>query len=641
MAAVVLTETPGGDPYAGIPAGPVLAAMLAEVCVADLPGQQVAAWLRATFRQRNHDDLMLLDAIRETCRARADTCRRVLDDGFAPRVAAANLGWSAITASARYGLAVFVLDAQPALGEAMRAGVLEARKAEIFDAATEGLEEHQVSEVVRIVLPEAPGLAYQALRERILEVARALDPAWAAGRLAAAVARARVATRPSPSGAVDLCGYDLPPDLAQDAKAHLDALAVAVQARLAVLGVDLGVGFLSARIFTRLLDGTLAGHDDPAVIDAITAEFSGDPDNPNPGLDPDDDPDDGPDGNGPGDGGPDDSGPDGDAPDGDSPDDTGRDDDRPDRPDDGPGADGPVGSESGTSESGGGPVVEPYPDEVALRMRLSTLLGHDQHPAELPGLAGTLPEIARRRAHDLGAASWQILVHDPTGHLQHLLVLRAPPDAARDPRHRRRTVQITTPAALLDTLDPEAHADTGLAPWLATLLRAYHRSRDAPPEEHPATTDRDAHRRLPGAALRRWIDARDPICVAPGCRTPARRCEHDHTLDHHHGGRTHADGLGNLCRADHHAKHRRGWTYRQPTPGRFMITDPTGTVHHTASQVVRPLPAPAPALHPAPDDPPPPRNTAAGLGTLEHLLATRPTRRRPPRPTEEDDDPPF
>lgn len=270
MAVVVGTETPGGDPFAGIPAGPGLAAALAGVDVAGLAGQQVAAWMRAAFRQRNHDDVVFLDALRQTCRSRADECRRVLDDGFAPKAAAANLGWSPITASARYGLACFVLDAQPALGAAMYAGVLEERKADIFDSATEGLEDEQVAEVVRIVLPEAPGLAYQALRERILEVARALDPAWAAGRLAAAVARARVATRTSPSGAVDLCGYDLPPDLAQDAKAHLDALAVQVQARLAFLGVDLGVGFLSARIFTRLLDGTLAGFDDPAVIESLS-----------------------------------------------------------------------------------------------------------------------------------------------------------------------------------------------------------------------------------------------------------------------------------------------------------------------------------------------------------------------------------
>ncbi|MDL5156700.1 HNH endonuclease signature motif containing protein [Actinomycetospora termitidis] len=659
MAAVVETETPGGDPFAGIPAGPELAAALATTPVAQLPGQHVAAWMRATFRQRNHDDAVLLDAIRQACRSRADDCRRVLDDGFAPKIAAANLGWSAITAGARYGLALFVLDAHPALGAAMHDGVLESRKAEIFDAATEGLDDHQIDHVIRIVLPEAPGLAYQALRERILEVARALDPDWAAARLAAAVARARVTTRVSPTGAVDLTGHDLPPDLAQDAKAHLDALAAEAQTRLAFLGLDYGRGFISARLFTRLLDGTLTGYDDPAVLDAIVNELCGGgppgsptDDRPNPDDRPDDGPDDGgPDDGGPDDGGPDDGGPDDGGPDdgpgcpdggsssGDSGPDDGpdldespgdegpADDDRPDSPT-------PDSSGGGAGPSAGGftgnPVVEPYPEQVALRMRLSTLLGHDQHPAELPGLGGTTPEVARRRAHHLGTARWHVLVHDDHGHLHHLLTLRAPPEATRDPRHRRRTVEITAPAALLDALTSSDAHD----PWLATLLAAYYRSRDLPPEDHPATTSRDTDRRLPGAALGRWIDARDPTCVAPGCSVAARRCEHDHTHDWQDTHRTHADGLANLCKADHRAKHIAGWHHEQPAPGRFTITDPTGTVHHTQSRVVRPLPDPV-----APHSPHPP-----GLLEVyrpadeEYRYATRPAR---PRPEEDDSDPPF
>ncbi|HEY2193184.1 MAG TPA: hypothetical protein VGH76_12925, partial [Actinomycetospora sp.] len=44
------------------------------------------------------------------------------------------------------------------------------------------------------------------------------------------------------------------------------------------------------------------------------------------------------------------------------------------------------------------------------------------------------------------------------------------------------------------------------------------------------------------------------------------------------------------CRHDHRAKHRGGWRYTQPAPGRFVITDPTGTVHHTESRVTHPRP---------------------------------------------------
>ncbi|MFC5064300.1 HNH endonuclease signature motif containing protein, partial [Actinomycetospora atypica] len=120
------------------------------------------------------------------------------------------------------------------------------------------------------------------------------------------------------------------------------------------------------------------------------------------------------------------------------------------------------------------------------------------------------------------------------------------------------------------------------------------------PDEHPATTTRDRDQRLPRTALARWIDARDHQCVAPGCSKLARRCDHDHTLDWQYGGRTQADELANLCRHHHRGKHTGRWHYTQPDPGRFQVTDPTGTVHHTASRVTNPLPGPVARRYPYP-----------------------------------------
>ncbi|MEJ2870698.1 HNH endonuclease signature motif containing protein [Actinomycetospora sp. OC33-EN08] len=594
MAGVLLTETPGGDPFAEVAAGPVLAAVLAEVVPAALSGQHAAAFMRAAARQRNHDDAVLLRALQQACRARADTVERVHDGQFAPGIAAAGLGWSETMASTRYMLADHVFDRVPALGEAMDSGYLEERKAAIFASATEGLDDAQCARVVQIVLPEAGGLGYAALRERILEVARAVDPDWAAARLAAAVAAARVSARTAPSGAVDLTGHDLPPDLAQDAKLHLDALAGELRTRLVFLGSDIGLGFIRARLFLRLLDGTLAGADDHTVLDAVFTELcSGIP------RDPGDGPPDEPDGPGPDDPGPDDPGPDDPGPD-DGPTDDGTPDDTADGPrrePDDPGPDdgsGATGRDREPDEPV--PAVLAHRRGVSLRMRLSTLLGLDDHPGAFPELGGTPAASARRAAAELGAATWHVLVHDEHGTLRHLLVLRAPPHCARNARHRRRTVEITAPAALLDALLEDAPAE----PWLAALLTAYQRSRDLPPDQHPATTTRDRDRRLPGAALARWIDARDERCIAPGCRALAARCDHDHTLDHHLGGPTQADGLGNLCRHDHRAKHEGGWHYHQPEPGRFVVTDPTGTVHHTGSRVTHPLPDPVAAETPVP-----------------------------------------
>ena len=103
------------------PGGPALAAAVEFLDPTTLIGQDTAAWMRAGFRVRNHADRLLLRALREACRARADITVRVADE-FAPAIAAANLGWSTTTAGARLEIAVGILERMPALAERMRSG---------------------------------------------------------------------------------------------------------------------------------------------------------------------------------------------------------------------------------------------------------------------------------------------------------------------------------------------------------------------------------------------------------------------------------------------------------------------------------------------------------------------------------------
>ncbi len=394
----------------------------------------------------------------------------------------------------------------PALGERMRVGDLELAKATAFVTGLEGLTDPQCAEVLTRVLDEAPELPLGQLRDRILDAAYAVDPVWAANRLAAATARARVTRESAPSGAVNLCGRDLPPDLAQDAAHRLRALALAVRARLRAAGSTVALGFIEARVFVRLMDGTQAGATDTEVITAVTTELlatphrgpddHGGPDDRGPdngsgpdggssGGGPDDSsgPDDGtpndrgPDDRGPDDRGPDDGGPDGDGPRGDSEDpecsdsDSRHDDEATIGPRDEPGGGDPddptssAGADASapadlTPATGGSTTGPDDPDEqsvvfapgVALRLPLSTLLGLDDQPGTLPGTGPVPAGTARTAARDHGAASWQILVRDQHGHLTHLLTLRAPPGTTPDPRHRRQTVHLTTPAELLRAL---------------------------------------------------------------------------------------------------------------------------------------------------------------------------------------------
>jgi hypothetical protein len=185
-------------------------------------------------------------------------------------------------------------------------------------------------------------------------------------------------------------------------------------------------------------------------------------------------------------------------------------------------------------------------------------------------------------------------------------------------------VQLTAPAELLhalalapDTSDrgeggevalpgPSAVVfDAATTTWLARARAALIASETADPDDHPATTTRDRDRRFPGAALARWVQARDQTCVAPDCARPAAGCDLDHTVDWLHGGPTEAGDLEALCRHDHRAKHEGGWRYQQPEPGRFLITDPTGTRHRVQSRVVAPLPAPVQPGHGIAPDPGP------------------------------------
>ena len=45
-------------------------------------------------------------------------------------------------------------------------------------------------------------------------------------------------------------------------------------------------------------------------------------------------------------------------------------------------------------------------------------------------------------------------------------------------------------------------------------------------------------KRRPSTAQRRYVEARSPTCVFPGCRMPATRSDIDHVIDHSQGGPT-------------------------------------------------------------------------------------------------------
>lgn len=84
----------------------------------------------------------------------------------------------------------------------------------------------------------------------------------------------------------------------------------------------------------------------------------------------------------------------------------------------------------------------------------------------------------------------------------------------------------------------------------------------------------------PTKAIREHLTVRDAHCRFPGCRTPVRNCDIDHTTDWQHGGDTTSTNLAALCRRHHTLKHRTRWTPRHDSnqPGVLHWTSPTGRV---------------------------------------------------------------
>ena len=76
--------------------------------------------------------------------------------------------------------------------------------------------------------------------------------------------------------------------------------------------------------------------------------------------------------------------------------------------------------------------------------------------------------------------------------------------------------------------------------------------------------------------LRRWLGARDPVCVFAGCTRAAKDCQIDHRLEWQYGGTTADTNLAPLCEPHHVIKTKSNWElYRDPATGASWWVSPT------------------------------------------------------------------
>jgi hypothetical protein len=319
---------------------------------------------------------------------------------------------------------------------------------------------------------------------------------------------------------------------------------------------------------------------------------------------------------------------------------------------DGPNGDGPNGNGPHPGGSSGGSGL--LPTGIEMRVALTTLLGLDDRPAEIPGLGPVLADVARRvAARQLRGAEWRFAVCDPDGYLLLGGVTRnrptTIPGTSAGPaggRSRGGIVELQVTAAQLDQLaakaaDPAAeHLPPGWAGLVADLAAQY-----ADRHRLSAALNGRPDDRFPHAALARHIQIRDRACTHPCCTRPARRCELDHTIDHAAGGKTLDDNIGPGCKRHHRYKHQLNWRLTQPQPGIFVWTSPLGQVYRTRGDpILPPLPDPLPGPpEPANDDDiSDPYVWWKGPILRDLTPKPKPEPRPPPQPPEPDDDePPF
>jgi hypothetical protein len=189
---------------------------------------------------------------------------------------------------------------------------------------------------------------------------------------------------------------------------------------------------------------------------------------------------------------------------------------------------------------------------VHLTMPATTWLGLSDNPGDIPGTGPTDADTCRDLAGTLAAnpaTRWCITLTDPDGRaVAHGCARAGPGPPGPDRRTWLATVTITPIAA---TTCDHRHQSAGYQP---------------------------------SPTLRHLVKIRSPRCGYPGCRRPATRCDDDHTVPHHKGGRTCECNLHPLCRHHHQVKQAPGWHLAQPRPGVLIWTTPSGRTYTTTAE---------------------------------------------------------
>jgi Domain of unknown function (DUF222) len=623
--------------------GPELAAVLESVDHAAVEPQELEVLLQARARQIWHLQAEQMIDLYLTAQA----VRRRIGMSEQPKRARRHtfeyVGWqmrcSARWAQQQLDLAETLLTQLPDVFDEVSVGRLDPARAKAFVELLSGVEDDAtVRWILDRLLPKAPEWTLPQLRERLRYHVDRKAPESARRRYQQRVADRGVELKQDPDGTATLCAAGLAPHRAAAAYDRLDRLARA--ARCA--GDARSLPQLRADAFTDTLTGT--PFDLAPTVDPLTAEADAHHPRPDAG-------DEGK-GGAPGNDGPAGAGPRGPVPpepldDADCP---------PDEQDGEPSVlptdvdrhpepqwwtacatsrptETPVNSRSGNGNpdrvlagdrcsSCGQLLPRQRRGAVEVAVKLTTLLGHDDHPALIGGVGSVLADIARQLAHDPDLNPvWRWSVFDQHGDLLHhgCATHRPTPTGRSDSRSQTRK---TGPLCTCPRLQPGERRSiielqltptdlstdctgTGWEALVADIATQVAADQQANPPgkwsevdehgrlRHHGHTGR--HPNTEGAGLRRAcepnimavIRARDRTCRAPGCRRCAATCDLDHSIEHRNHGPAHRGNCRCLCRIHHTMRHTPGVHVTEQTTDHGRVTTwalPDGHTYHVTRE---------------------------------------------------------
>lgn len=619
------------EDLAAMPPGAGLSAALCAIKLSRIANDQILQILQAQYRQLCHEQARMAAVIAEVGRCEGHSepgqiTRLDTPEYHASEETRAALRFTRRAAECEHELAEKVVHGMPGVFTAWLAGDLDRQRVLVFDRYLTGLTQEQVASICRVAVPRAPKLTTGQLAVLLRRMVIAVDPEAAARWYRKGVRERNVFAHLAHDGTVTLSANGLPADEAEAACVRLQDLAAAAKRAghpglIGQIRCDLYLGMLDGRFhhMTRdqIITTLIAGHHETGPTGTAADQNSGlvpatggnqpaqsTSDNHN---SPDDEPDDV------------------------IPTDNERGDDQPS--DDGAASTGTSTSADDVERTGDAPVRDERVG-IEIRVGLATLLGHDQHPAEIPGLGLLIAPDARHRVGMQRRAEWRFAVTDTNGHLVLDGLTRRRPRSIRRDGPPAGIVELHVPLTLLEELAAGGVAASGEWAGVVADIADQYTRRD---RQHQDLNSRpDA--RLPGAALRRHTEIRDRTCTFIGCRRSASSCEQDHTRDHSHGGDTVTTNLSPCCPHDHDVKHNGGWRVTQPEPGTFVWTSPLGGVYQTGGETfLPPMPDPEPIeLGPTFDEP-----TLMLDGPILSRPPPKPPRPPTPPPKVYPDEPPF